>query len=71
MCTTELGYVARLTPEFERRGVKVLGLSIDPVDSHQKWLQDIKDTQGHLPGYPLIADPEGREPLRDDPPVAR
>ena len=58
MCTTELGYVARLTPEFERRGVKVLGLSIDPVDSHQKWLQDIKETQEHLPGYPLIADPE-------------
>ncbi|MGH7355707.1 MAG: peroxiredoxin [Candidatus Rokuibacteriota bacterium] len=58
VCTTELGYVARLTPEFERRGVKVLGLSIDPVDSHQKWLQDIKETQGHLPGYPLIADPE-------------
>ena len=58
VCTTELGYVARLKPEFERRGVKVLGLSIDPLDSHRKWLQDIKETQGHLPDYPLVADPE-------------
>ncbi len=58
VCTTELGYVARLKPEFERRGVKVLGLSIDPLDSHKKWLQDIKETQGHLPDYPLVADPE-------------
>ena len=58
VCTTELGYVARLKPEFDRRGVKVLGLSIDPVESHKKWLQDIKETQGYLPDYPLVADPE-------------
>ena len=58
VCTTELGYVARLKPEFDRRNVRVLGLSIDPLDSHRGWLQDIKETQGHAPNYPIIADPE-------------
>jgi alkyl hydroperoxide reductase subunit AhpC len=58
VCTTELGYMARIKPEFDKRGVKILGLSVDPVDSHQKWSQDIKETQGHAPNYPLIADPE-------------
>ena len=58
VCTTELGYMARIKPEFDKRGVKVLGLSVDAVDSHQKWSQDIKETQGHAPNYPLIADPQ-------------
>jgi alkyl hydroperoxide reductase subunit AhpC len=58
VCTTELGYMARIKPEFDKRGVKIIGLSVDPVDSHAKWSQDIKETQGHAPNYPLIADPE-------------
>ena len=58
VCTTELGYVARLKPEFDRRNVKAIGLSIDPVDSHAKWSQDIKETQGHAPNFPIIADPQ-------------
>jgi len=58
VCTTELGRVTQLKPEFDKRGVKILGLSVDPVDSHQKWSQDIKETQGYAPNYPLIADPE-------------
>jgi alkyl hydroperoxide reductase subunit AhpC len=58
VCTTELGYVARLKPDFERRNVKVLGLSIDPVDSHKGWVADIKETQGHEPSFPIVADPE-------------
>ena len=58
VCTTELGYMARIKPEFDKRGVKIIGLSVDPVDSHQKWSQDIKETQGYAPNYPLIADPE-------------
>lgn len=56
VCTTELGEVARLKPEFEKRGVKVIGLSVDPVDSHQKWAEDIKETQGHALNFPVIAD---------------
>jgi alkyl hydroperoxide reductase subunit AhpC len=56
VCTTELGTVARLKPDFEKRGVKVIGLSIDPVDDHKKWVGDIKDTQGHAVNYPLIGD---------------
>ena len=56
VCTTELGYVARLKPEFDKRHTKVIGLSVDPVDSHQRWSNDIKDTQGCAPNYPLIAD---------------
>ena len=58
VCTTELGYMARIKPEFDKRGVKILGLSVDSADSHTKWSEDIKETQGHAPNYPLIADPE-------------
>jgi thioredoxin-dependent peroxiredoxin len=56
ICTTELGYTAKLKPEFEKRGVKVIGLSVDPVDSHEKWANDIKETQGYALNFPLIAD---------------
>ena len=58
VCTTELGYVARLRPEFDTRGVKVIGLSIDPLDAHRGWAADIKETQGYAPNFPIIADPE-------------
>ena len=58
VCTTELGYVARLKPEFDRRNVKAIGLSIDPVESHKGWAEDIEETQGHAPNFPIIADPE-------------
>ena len=56
VCTTELGYMAKLKPEFDKRGVKVIGLSVDPVDKHQQWANDIKETQGHAPNYPMIGD---------------
>jgi alkyl hydroperoxide reductase subunit AhpC len=56
VCTTELGYMARLQPEFERRNVKVIGLSVDPVDAHARWSKDIEETQGHAPNYPMIGD---------------
>lgn len=56
VCTTELGYMARLQPEFERRNCKLIGLSIDPVDDHERWGRDIEETQGHLPRYPMIGD---------------
>jgi alkyl hydroperoxide reductase subunit AhpC len=56
VCTTELGYVAKLKPEFDRRGVKVIGLSVDPVDDHKRWAKDIEETQGHAPNYPMIGD---------------
>jgi alkyl hydroperoxide reductase subunit AhpC len=56
VCTTELGYMARLKPEFDARDVKVIGLSVDPVDLHSKWSDDIRETQGHAPNYPLIGD---------------
>jgi thioredoxin-dependent peroxiredoxin len=58
VCTTELGYVARLKGEFDKRHVKCIGLSIDPVDSHKGWMKDIKETQGHEPTFPIVADPE-------------
>ncbi|HKE59565.1 MAG TPA: peroxiredoxin [Pyrinomonadaceae bacterium] len=58
VCTTELGYVARCKPEFEQRGVKVVGLSVDPTDSHQKWAEDIRETQGTALNFPVIADPD-------------
>ena len=58
VCTTELGYMAKLKPEFEKRNVKVIGLSVDPVDAHAKWANDIKETQGYAPNYPMIGDPE-------------
>ena len=56
VCTTELGYVARLKPEFDKRRTKVIGLSVDPVEQHRRWSDDIRDTQGHAPNYPIIAD---------------
>jgi len=56
VCTTELGTLARLKPEFDKRGVKLLGLSVDPVEKHAKWSEDIKETQGFAPNYPLIGD---------------
>jgi len=58
VCTTELGYVARLKGEFDKRNVKCIGISIDPVDSHKGWMKDIKETQGYEPNFPIIADPE-------------
>ena len=58
VCTTELGYMAKLQPEFDKRNVKIIGLSVDPVDAHSKWANDIKETQGYAPGYPMIGDPE-------------
>ena len=56
VCTTELGYMARLKPEFDRRGVKLIGLSVDPVANHAKWAADIEATQGHAVNYPMIGD---------------
>jgi len=56
VCTTELGYMAKLKPEFEKRNVKVVGLSVDPVSSHSKWAEDIRETQGTAPNYPMIGD---------------
>jgi alkyl hydroperoxide reductase subunit AhpC len=56
VCTTELGYMAKLKPEFEKRNVKVVGLSVDPVTSHSKWAEDIRETQGTAPNYPMIGD---------------
>ena len=58
VCTTELGYMARIKPEFDRRNVKIVGLSVDPVDHHGKWAQDIEETQGFAPNYPMIGDPD-------------
>ena len=56
ICTTELGYMASIKPEFDRRGVKVIGLSVDSLDRHADWASDIKETQGHAPNYPIISD---------------
>ena len=56
VCTTELGYMAKIKPEFDRRNVKVIGLSVDPVDNHSKWAADIEETQGQAPNYPIIGD---------------
>ena len=56
VCTTELGYMAKIQPEFERRNVKVIGLSVDPVGRHEQWADDIEETQGHRPKYPIIGD---------------
>ena len=58
VCTTELGYMAGLMPEFERRNCKIIGLSVDPVDNHLRWAKDIEETQGHVVNYPLIGDPQ-------------
>jgi thioredoxin-dependent peroxiredoxin len=57
ICTTELGYVAKLKPEFDRRDVKLIGLSVDPVERHQQWARDIEETQGLAPNFPMIGDP--------------
>ena len=56
VCTTELGYMARIKPEFDRRDVKIIGLSVDPSEKHEQWARDIEETQGHAPNYPIIAD---------------
>jgi alkyl hydroperoxide reductase subunit AhpC len=58
VCTTELGYMAGLQPEFEKRNTKIIGLSVDPVSSHAKWATDIEETQGHKVNFPMIGDPE-------------
>ena len=58
VCTTELGYMARIKPEFDKRGVKIIGLSVDPVDKHSGWAADIKETQGYAPNFPMIGDPD-------------
>ena len=58
VCTTELGYMAGLKPEFEKRGCKIIGLSVDPVTDHERWAKDIQDTSGHAVTYPMIGDPE-------------
>ena len=56
VCTTELGYMAKIKPDFDKRDVKLIGLSVDPMDKHSGWLDDIEETQGHRPNYPIIAD---------------
>ncbi len=56
VCTTELGYMAKLKPEFEKRNVKVVGLSVDPIEDHERWADDIEETQGYAPNFPLIGD---------------
>ena len=56
VCTTELGLLAKIKPEFDKRGVKLIGISVDPVDRHAKWAEDIKETQGAAPNYPMIGD---------------
>ncbi|CDM57551.1 alkyl hydroperoxide reductase subunit AhpC [Rhizobium tibeticum] len=56
VCTTELGYMARIKPEFDKRGVKIIGLSVDPLERHTSWMKDIEETQGYRPNYPMIAD---------------
>ena len=58
VCTTELGYMARLKPEFDKRNCKIIGLSVDPVGSHSRWVKDIEETQGYAVNYPMIGDPE-------------
>ena len=56
VCTTELGYMAKAKPEFDKRGVKIIGLSVDPTDKHEQWAKDIEETQGAAPNYPIIGD---------------
>jgi thioredoxin-dependent peroxiredoxin len=56
VCTTELGYMAKIKPEFDRRDVKIIGLSVDPMDRHEEWARDIEETQGYAPNYPIISD---------------
>src|SRR4030095_4696178 len=56
ICTTELGYMAKIKPEFDKRGVKLIGLSVYPTDKHEQWAKDIEETQGFAPNYPIIGD---------------
>src|ERR1041384_2568624 len=56
VCTTELGYMAKIEPEFKKRNTKLIGLSVDPVGDHERWAKDIEETQGHKPNYPMIGD---------------
>jgi alkyl hydroperoxide reductase subunit AhpC len=56
VCTTELGYMAKIEPEFKKRNTKLIGLSVDPVENHERWSKDIEETQGHAPNYPMIGD---------------
>src|SRR5213596_397175 len=56
VCTTELGYMAKIEPEFSKRNTKLIGLSVDPVENHEKWSKDIEETQGYAPNYPMIGD---------------
>ncbi|HLJ84415.1 MAG TPA: peroxiredoxin [Candidatus Eremiobacteraceae bacterium] len=56
VCTTELGYMAKIKPEFDKRNTKIIGLSVDPISDHARWASDIKETQGHAPNYPMIGD---------------
>jgi alkyl hydroperoxide reductase subunit AhpC len=58
VCTTELGYMAKIKPEFDKRGVKIIGLSVDPLENHAQWAQDIEETQGAAPNFPIIGDPD-------------
>ena len=58
VCTTELGYMAKIKPEFDKRGVKILGISVDPIEDHHRWSKDIAETQGTAPNYPMIGDTE-------------
>ena len=66
VCTTELGALAKLKPEFEKRHAKVIGLSVDPLDAHKRWSQDIKDVTGAAPNFPMIADPDRSIALKYD-----
>jgi alkyl hydroperoxide reductase subunit AhpC len=56
VCTTELGYMAKIKPEFDKRNVKIMGISVDPTEKHEQWANDIEETQGHAPNYPIIGD---------------
>ena len=58
VCTTELGYMAKIKPEFDKRNVKIIGLSVDATGDHEQWAKDIEETQGHAPNYPIIGDPD-------------
>jgi thioredoxin-dependent peroxiredoxin len=58
VCTTELGYMAKIKPEFDKRNVKIIGFSVDPIENHARWAEDIRDTQGVAPNYPMIGDPD-------------
>ena len=60
ICTTELGYMAKIKPEFDKRGVKIIGLSVDPTGDHERWAKDIEETQGTAPNYPIVADDDFR-----------